>query len=401
MNLSELLINGTITDEDIQSYLEMQKDKVYLEQHKNKIWQGKDGFWRTHYGDDRKLLKRKDRESLERFLIEYYKPKMNTFKNRFDIWVDRQQKCGRSGNTIYKYQKDYERFFEGTDFENLPIDSITEEEISEHIMLKLSENPIPYKSLKSIFGYINGVFEKSIRDRIISDNCCKYVDLELFKQYCKESDKTDEERTLSNEERLELLNSLRNPKAVNANIVARKAVEFALYTGMRVGEISGLKWKQIDFNKGIITINSSEKQNRLTGEYSQSKTKNCKIRKFPITDEIKQVLDEVAFYEKKNGYFGEFVFQDQDGKLHANKISTCVRTHTLKFGEGKSIHAIRRTLNSNMRCNGVSSTVAASLLGHAARVNENNYTYDVEEMKLKKEMVTRAGKVTANKPEVL
>lgn len=34
----------------------------------------------------------------------------------------------------------------------------------------------------------------------------------------------------------------------------------------------------------------------------------------------------------------------------------------------KSIHALRRTLNSKMKCRGVSSTVAASLLGHTEEV---------------------------------
>jgi integrase len=56
------------------------------------------------------------------------------------------------------------------------------------------------------------------------------------------------------------------------------------------------------------------------------------------------------------------------------------KTMSGEFTSVKSIHAIRRTVNSNLKCNGVSTTVASSLLGHTERVNETNYTYDVSGM---------------------
>ena len=59
----------------------------------------------------------------------------------------------------------------------------------------------------------------------------------------------------------------------------------------------------------------------------------------------------------------------------------------------KSIHAIRRTLNSNMKCAGVSGTVAASLLGHTEKVNEENYTYDVSSMEEKSKFMECAGRI--------
>ena len=59
-----------------------------------------------------------------------------------------------------------------------------------------------------------------------------------------------------------------------------------------------------------------------------------------------------------------------------------------EFSSVKSIHAIRRTFNSNLKCNGVSTTVASSLLGHTERVNEQNYTYDVTGMAEKIAVIT-------------
>lgn len=55
----------------------------------------------------------------------------------------------------------------------------------------------------------------------------------------------------------------------------------------------------------------------------------------------------------------------------------------------KSIHAIRRTVNSNMRCNGVPDTVAASILGNTPEVNTKFYTYDVMEFEKKKKFLKK------------
>jgi integrase len=69
-------------------------------------------------------------------------------------------------------------------------------------------------------------------------------------------------------------------------------------------------------------------------------------------------------------------------------------TLTKEFENAKSIHAMRRTLNSNLKCNGVSTTVAAALLGHTERVNEENYTYDVSSISEKRQMIEMAGKIS-------
>jgi integrase len=72
-----------------------------------------------------------------------------------------------------------------------------------------------------------------------------------------------------------------------------------------------------------------------------------------------------------------------------SKISDAIRNKTMsdEFSSIKSIHAIRRTVNSRLKCSGVSTTVASSLLGHTERVNEQNYTYDILGINEKKSII--------------
>ena len=371
-------VNSTLQD------IRMDKRAKLLAKHPYKIYKSTDGKWHTYVNkegsDTRVLVKRKKKEDIEDYVISLIEQQNKlTFKQRFDIWVDRQEKCGRSPNTIYKYQKDYERFFEGYPIEETNIVYITEDVLIEHIRTVLSEKKIPYRALKNIWGYIEGVFRKAIIDKAIDkeDNPCEYVDIPMLRQYCTEvEEKTASERTLSDVEKQMLSNKLKeyNP---NINWLSNWGVELALYTGMRVGEISALRWEDVDMDSGIITIRHSEKLNKKTRERYIDTTKNSKIRTFPITEVIEALLNKVKEYEIEHGWYGEFVFQDANGRVNAQKIGCCARSKTLHLPSGaKSIHAIRRTVNSNMKMNGITTAVASQLLGHSERVNEANYTYD-------------------------
>lgn len=392
--------NGMIDTALVQERIEMQKRKEILDKHPYSIWKGKDEYWHTYlpHGNGRKLIKKKAKVDIENVVIDYWSEKvLNSFKDRFWIWVERQEKCGRSDNTISKYESDYKRFFEGDKIENVSLQDLSDEEISEFIQRLLNRKKIPYRALKAMFGYMNGVFEKARIDKVIETNPCQYVDLPIFKQHCTEKKpKTAKERTVSNEEKKLLINKLNVNYERNQSNIARYAVELSLYTGMRVGELSGLKWEDINYEECTITICRSEKYNRKKNEFYISSTKNDKVRTFPLTEEIKDVLSRVKKAEIRNGFLSEFVFSDENGRVHTRKISECIRnmTMTKEFEHTKSIHAIRRTLNSNLRCNGVSATVAAALLGHTERVNEENYTYDVSSISEKMKIVEAAGKIS-------
>lgn len=379
----------------VQDIMEMKRRSDILKKHPYSIWEGKDGYWHTYIAKEdgtRKPVKRKERKDVEKIIIKNWEEKnMYSFKIRFQVWMERQKKCGRSDNTIYRYESDYKRFFAGDKIENMSVDDINDEYIAEFIQRLLKRKEISYRALKAMYGYMKGMFDKCIMDKIITENPCKYIDLPLFKQYCQEERvKTTEERTLSDAESKALLEKIKNTYISKPAYIPQYAVELSLYTGMRVGELSGLKWVDIDSKRKTITVRRSEKYNPKTKEYYISTTKNDKVRVIPMTPQMEQVLEYVRKVEMEYGFLGEFVFSDENGRVHSRTISHCVRNRTMteEFYNSKSIHAIRRTLNSNLRCSGMSVTVASSILGHTEKVNEENYTYDVSNMEYKKAIIS-------------
>lgn len=170
------------------------------------------------------------------------------------------------------------------------------------------------------------------------------------------------------------------------NYIPTYAVQFASLTGFRVSEIAALRWT--DIQNGAIVVRYSEKYIRKTIECFIGETKNGKIRYMPLTDEIITLLKRVRKVEEEYGYLGEFIFQNEDGRIRTSVISSCAKNKCLQIGiPVKSIHSYRRTFSSKLKCNGVSSTVVSALLGHTEEVNKQYYTYDITNIEEKKLMV--------------
>ena len=362
------------------------------------------GYYRTYLPADdgkRKQIKKKSKSDLEKVVIDYWTKRSPTsFKERYAVWVDRQKLKGVSDNTIYKYQTDYARFLKGKKIEKRDVRTIDEEYLELFFNELLSEKEVPYRALKALFGYLKGVFDKSIRDGLIESNPCLKIDLPLYKRRCKQAIvKMPEERTFSQSEKNRLINSLNKKRKERPDDVLPYAVELALYTGMRVGELSGLMWNDIDeVNKRII-IRHSEKLNRLTNTFYISTPKNGKTRIFPLTIEIAELLKKIKNVEKKYGYLTEFVFSNVDGRIHARVISGYMKRRTSNegFTNPKSIHTARRTLNSELLASGAPRTMCCAMIGNTERVNEEYYTYDVSSTSEKMEIVTRINsRVTSN-----
>ena len=382
----------------IQEQVNMNKRKEILEKHPYKIWEGKDGKWRTYILDEngkRILKKLSTKKAVQNIIVSYYeniekaKTEDYSFHSYFQKWKEKQVSYGVSNNTLTKYDSDYKRYFENSKFEKLDIRKINEEDITAFVIQQIKKLNLKEKAGKSLMGYINGVFKHARIKRIISENPCEYVETRNFSKFFNRDKKKPEERTINTNDLNLLLKQLYISQTQKPHYIPNYAVELAIYTGMRIGEITALRWENIREDLGVIVICCSEKHDRITKEYIVDSTKTRKERQFPITQKISCLLYKVKKIEMQYGFLGEYIFQNENGKLHSSSIAHCIRYRCIQAGiPEKSIQSLRRTLNSKLRCAGVSSIVAASMLGHTEEVNALNYSYDISEMDYKREILS-------------
>ena len=178
-------------------------------------------------------------------------------------------------------------------------------------------------------------------------------------------------RTLSSEEFRTLLQS---PTAIGYEYY-KTIVMTAYYTGMRYGEILGLSWDNIDFDKKEITIEKQLKRyphdHKITYKLGPLKTPGS-YRTIPIPD----VLIESLIKRKK---------QSTD-----NLVFSVVSSNTMAINRwinksipGRSIHAFRHTYATNLLAHGVDVQTVAALCGDTVKTIINNYIDYTNEMRKK------------------
>ncbi len=141
----------------------------------------------------------------------------------------------------------------------------------------------------------------------------------------------------------------------------------AFRTGMRLGELLGLKWSDIDWNQKFIRVQRSYKRGRF------DKTKTGKARRVDMSDQLAAGLNQLLTARKKEALKAglsepvETVFH-RDGKpIEQNHIRRVYKRVLVKAGiREMRLHDIRHTFASLLLSRGESPVYVKEQLGHSS-----------------------------------
>lgn len=152
------------------------------------------------------------------------------------------------------------------------------------------------------------------------------------------------------------------------------AVLLALKAGLRIGEIMGLTWDDIDFKNLTISINKQWKVNKntLTYSFGTTKSKNSN-RIIPISMETASELNKIKQMNIINNY------RRLISSLSTVGITLCLNKK-LQQDMGVSIHELRHTYATNLISNGLDFKTAANFLGHNVEQTLKVYSHVTEDM---------------------
>jgi len=133
-----------------------------------------------------------------------------------------------------------------------------------------------------------------------------------------------------------------------ATPAARAIFTVALGTGMRKGEILGLKWENVKFRDGYIFIPDSE-------------TKSGKSRHIPISGAVAAVLKAIPRE-------ADYVFYNRAKKNRVKDVKTAFRAAIRRAGldSGIRFHDLRHSAASKMVREGVDLVTVSKILGHSS-----------------------------------
>ena len=346
----------------------------------------KDKFGKNHvvYAKTLPELRKKEEDITRDILdgIDYSKLDL-TINDYFEIW--KRIKVGIRETTFVSYVRTYERYVEPT-FGKLKLKNVSFSDVALFYTKLSVEKGLNFNSINNINAPLSGALDIAVKDNVIRFNPCKGALHELHRTVKTE---TEEVRALTLKEQQIFEDFLAKPGRFH---VYRPIFTVMLWTGMRVGEVVGLRWEDIDFKNNEININHTlvfydiGKGKGSSYRINPPKTKGS-IRTVPMLPKVREVLLEAKEYQKLVGIqcesvidgYTNFVFLNSHGRVfHHKKLnyklySICNAINRQIKAEGNTDirefprihnHMLRHTFATRMREAGADMKATSEMMGH-------------------------------------
>ena len=162
----------------------------------------------------------------------------------------------------------------------------------------------------------------------------------------------------------------------------KTAIILTVFTGVRLGELMGLEWNDIDFRNGIVSINRSSQYLADTGVFTKVPKTESSIREVAIPDFVISLLEEYKlWYDEQKSLYGELwidsnrLFVQADGKpMHPSTISKWFVKYVDQIGLPViNFHGLRHTNATLLIAQNIDVAVVAARLGHAQITTTFNF----------------------------
>jgi len=388
--------NGMIDFNTIQAQIEMNERRKYLEMHNYEVFLGKDGNYHTSVPDEtkknnRRMIKRKTKQSIEDAIVEHYKKADNepTMRLVFEKWIESKLKYGEiTKQTADRYGIDFQRFFGG--IQHRKIRYFSEDELEDFIKLTIYEKQLTAKAWGNLRTLINGMFRYAKKHDYTQISITQFMgDLDLSKKAFKKRKLTDEESVFTDREINLIMSHIdkAEPSVINLGII------LAFQAGLRAGEISALKYS--DLNGNILTVNKTEirykgDDGKYVFEVRDFTKGEVGQRKVILTDFAVEAIRRA----RQLNPFGEYLFMENGerikGKAFTVKIEKICRYVGIK---PRSLHKARKTYGTKLLNAGLSEKLIESQMGHTdIQTTKGFYWFNnIEEDEMKKLLSSAIG----------
>lgn len=308
-----------------------------------------------------------------------------TINDLYKSWI--QVKRGLKDNTFSNYKYMYEMFVD-PDFGKSKLIDLKRSDVRGFYNYLADERNVKVNTIDSIHTVLHQVLELGVEDDYLRYNPADNALKELKKARNIESEKR---RALTIPEQ-DLFEEYLSKQGQYHRWYPIFII--MLYTGMRVGEITGLRWEDIDLEEETISVNHTlvyfDKRNeeRCTFAINSTKTKAGE-RIIPMLPKVKNAFLMEKQYQEELGLKSKAVVDGYRGFIFVNRFGNVQHQGTLNkalrriirdcnydvldrdhSGEATilpkfSNHSLRHTFTTRMCEAGVNIKAMQSILGHA------------------------------------
>ena len=304
----------------------------------------------------------------------------------YEYWIGIKKQTVRP-NTVRNYSERYERNIKGIIGKKLlsEVKPIHCQKIFSDMAEQGYKTTTIYQTRITLYNMLEFAKENDV---ILSNPCKKSVKSDIGKP-------SEKKVALTIDEQRKFLMAATGQSYENQ-------YKFVLQTGLRTGELVGLKWDDIDFGKRTVTISRTMEYRYKVGEWRVGPPKSKSgYRTIPLTDEAIRILKDQKEKNSKikviNIEWRDQVFLSRKGEPVKNStydtalFKICDKAEIRKF----CMHILRHTFATRCIEGGMIPKTLQKILGHSnIGITMNLYVDATEEEKTKEmDLVAEALKV--------
>jgi integrase len=187
----------------------------------------------------------------------------------------------RRPSTVQDYRRELEQRLIPEFGANTPLTEITTERIEEFRERMVAEGKVSARTINKRLQQLHAVFKRAQRVFGLQVNPVANAERQPFKR-------SGDFRVLSPSE-VALL------AANAANDQDAALFEIAAFTGLRLGELRGLRWSDVDWMRRVVHVRRSYTRHEI------GPTKSGKVRSVPLVDQAARALDGLSRRERFTG----------------------------------------------------------------------------------------------------
>ena len=396
--VQSLYDSGKIDASDLPEtiYNEMMKGikEAYVnEVHPYKIHQGRDGRFRTHVADpdaaegSRSVAKPTRRELIDALYSHYQalehpeellRERVRTLRDLYPVWLEHKKLQAASDNYPVRIDADWKRFYEGDPMIDIPLSGLTPLLLEEWALRKIKEGHLTKNCYNNMTVILRQGLDYAVDLDILSKNPFRSVKIDAKRLLAKSRKKDDALQVFTDEEirkfEKKAWEDYRNP-GKKVYRLAPLAALFTFYTGVRVGELTGLRFSDIAGDELHVQRMVRRNDHKVV---DHPKT-DCGDRYIPLTEKARAIIEEAKAFHKKNGSGCEgWIFSEYERPLPSRIVEEYYAKYCAEINTAhKSTHCARKTFTSSLIDANININTVRKVVGHAdERTTLRNYVYD-------------------------
>lgn len=364
MLLQEPEASNIILSSEVLENIEMVKEKKVADRHQEKIYTRGDGRVITKITDNgsKKQISGIDNKELNTKLYEFYFGRLNSsMEVLFAEWMKwRAEETGVTEKTRKENGYMWNSLLRDTDIVKVPLKNLMPKDYIKYFRHITKDGTITRKRFNDLKSIMNGIIYYAIEEEIIVHNHIKDIN---YKQFIfKLEDKSmipynEKERNL-------FLNSLEDD-------LLSLAIKLDFFLPVRIGELKGLKYADIEFGYIYIQRFVNEKNqiiDHIKGNRAEGK------RCIPLTEKAKKIIEQI----KEVNPDSEFLFFQNKKPFTTSTFNRRLKKQCKILGiKYCSSHGIRFSVASILYKNGMEPTELQKILGHTTLAMTLHYLRNI------------------------